>query len=59
MRILFTSAKIAQKTENGKRKAENFYLSLQSKGKVFRFSLVVGKRNAAIKPKAEVACELC
>ena len=37
-----------RKTESGKRKTF-----------VFRFSLVVGKRTAAIKPRAEAACRLC
>ena len=37
-----------RKTESGKRKTF-----------VFRFSLVVGKRTAAIKSSAEAACRLC
>ena len=40
-----------KKTENGKRKAENFL--------IFSISAWSGKRNAAIKPRAEGACTLC
>ena len=54
MFLIISSLLISKDREiNGKRKTENGKLL------VFRFSLGVGKRTAAIKPRAEAACRLC